>query len=110
MNTNTQTIQGILSIAALLCLIVGFFNLFSPEINDLLYNRVFYILIGASFYFQAPTLTNKNMLYPMYAAAALCIIGAFLPRESQLSAIKTIGLFAGVLLSIFNRPRTIRRN
>ena len=109
MNTNTQTIQGILSIAALLCLIVGFFNLFSPEINDFLYQRVFYILIGASFIFQAPTLTNKNFLYPMYAAAALCIIGAFLPLDSSFSSIKTIGLFAGVLLSIFNRPRSVRR-
>ena len=109
MNTNTQSIQGILSIAALLCLIVGFFNLFSPEINDFLYHRVFYVLIGASFFFQAPTLTNKNFLYPMYAAAALCIIGAFLPLDSSFSSIKTIGLFAGVLLSIFNRPRSVRR-
>lgn len=110
MNTNTQTIQGVLSIAALLCLVVGFFDLFSPEINDLMYNKLFYILIGASFYFQAPTLTNKNLLYPMYAAAALCIIGAFLPADSQLSVIKTIGLFAGVILSIFNRPRAVRRD
>ena len=109
MNTNTQTIQGILSIAALLCLIVGFFNLFSPEINDFLYHRVFYVLIGASFFFQAPTLTNKNFLYPMYAAAALCIIGAFLPLDSSFTSIKTIGLFAGVILSIFNRPRPVRR-
>lgn len=109
MNTNTQTIQGILSIAALLCLIVGFFDLFSPEINDLLYHRVFYVLIGASFFFQAPTLTNKNLLYPMYAAAALCVIGAFLPQDSQFAIIKTVGLFAGVLLSIFNRPRPVRR-
>lgn len=109
MKTNTQTIQGILSIAALVCLAVGFFNLFSPEINDVLYNRVFYILIGASFFFQAPTLGNKNLLYPMYAAAALCIIGAFLPNDSQFAMIKTIGLFAGVILSIFNRPKTVRR-
>lgn len=109
MNTNTQTIQGILSIAALLCLVVGFFNLFSPEINDFLYHRVFYVLIGASFFFQAPTLTNKNFLYPMYAAAALCIIGAFLPPDSKFIFIKTIGLFAGVILSIFNRPRPVRR-
>ncbi|AZB21468.1 hypothetical protein EG338_04705 [Kaistella haifensis] len=108
MNTNTQTIQGILSIAALLCLIVGFFNLFSPEINDLLYNKIFYVLIGASFIFQAPTLLNKNFIFPMYAAAALCIIGAFLPEDSQFSAIKTIGLFAGVIMSIFNRPRQLR--
>lgn len=110
MNTNTQTIQGILSIAALFCLVVGFFNLFSPEINDLLYNKLFYVLIGASFFFQAPTLTNKNLLYPMYTAAALCIIGAFLPSDSQFSFIKTIGLFAGVILSIFNRPRQVRRD
>lgn len=45
----------------------------------------------------------------MYAAAALCIIGAFLPEDSQFSAIKTIGLFAGVIMSIFNRPRQLRK-
>ena len=109
MNTNTQTIQGILSIGAILCLVVGFFNLFSPEINDLLYNKLFYILIGVSFFFQAPTLGNKNLLYLMYAAAALCVIGAFLPKESQFGMIKTIGLFAGVILSIFNRPKVSRQ-
>ncbi|UJF31034.1 hypothetical protein L0B70_06565 [Kaistella sp. 97-N-M2] len=109
MQTNTQTIQGILSIAALLCLVVGFFNLFSPEINDLLYNKLFYVLIGASFFFQAPTLSNKKLLYPMYVAAALCVIGAFLPTDSQFAVIKTIGLFAGVILSIFNRPKVVRR-
>ena len=109
MRTNTQTIQGILSIAALLCLVVGFFNLLAPEINDLLYNKLFYVLIGVSFFFQAPTLANKNLLYPMYAAAALCIIGAFLPKDSQFAMIKTIGLFAGVILSIFNRPKVVRK-
>ena len=109
MKTNTQTIQGILSIAALLCLVVGFFNLFTPEINDLLYNKIFYILIGVSFFFQAPTLANNNLLYPMYAAAALCIIGAFLPKDSQFAMIKTIGLFAGVILSVFNRPKMVRK-
>ncbi|KIA89362.1 hypothetical protein [Kaistella jeonii] len=109
MKTNTQAIQGILSIAAILCLVVGFFNLFTPTVNDLLYNKLFYILIGVSFFFQAPTLSNKNLLYPMYAAAALCIIGAFLPKESQFGMLKTIGLFAGVILSIFNRPRVTRQ-
>ena len=109
MKTNTQAIQGILSIAAILCLVVGFFNLFTPAINDLLYNKLFYILIGVSFFFQAPTLSNKNLLYPMYAAAALCIIGAFLPKVSQFGMLKTIGLFAGVILSIFNRPRVTRQ-
>ena len=105
MKTNTQSIQGILSIAALVCLVVGFFKLFSPEVNEFLFNRLFYVLIGVSFIFQAPTLTNKNFLYPMYAAAALCIIGAFIPQDSQFHMLKTIGLFAGVILSIFSRPR-----
>lgn len=101
---NTK-IQGIISIAALVCLVIGWFNLLSPEVNQFLYHKLFYILIGVSFIFQAPTLTNKNFLYPMYVAAGLCIIGAFLPADSQYAGIKTIGLFAGVILSIFNRPR-----
>ena len=109
MKTNTQTIQGILSIAALLCLVVGFFKLFTPEIYNFLYNKLFYILIGASFFFQAPTLANKNLLFPMYAAATLCVIGAFIPQENKFAIIKTIGLFAGVILSIFNRPRVSRQ-
>jgi hypothetical protein len=46
-----QSIQGI-SIAAVVCLAVGWFNLFSPEINHLLSRKVFYILIGASFLFR----------------------------------------------------------
>jgi hypothetical protein len=108
MNTNTSTIQGVLSIAALLCLIVGFFKIFSPEVNDFLYNQLFYLLIGVSFYFQAPTLANKNFLYPMYVAAGLCVIGAFMKPDSQLAIIKTIGLFGGVILSIFGRPRVVR--
>lgn len=108
MNTNTSALQGILSIGALVCIVVGFFNLLSPEINSFLYHRLFYILIGASFFLQAPTLTNKNFVYPMYGAAALCIIGAFMQVDSQLEIIKTIGLFAGVLMSIFSRPKLNR--
>lgn len=109
MKTNTVALQGILSIAALICLVVGFFNLFSPEINNFLYHRLFYFLIGASFFFQAPTLANRNFLYPMYVAAALCMIGAFMRPDSQLNIIKTIGLVAGVLLSIFGRPRVVKK-
>lgn len=105
---NNQTIQGVLSIAALVCLAIGWFNLLSPEINSFMYHKLFYVLIGASFFFQAPTLLNKNFLYPMYAAAALCAIGAFLPLDSQFSMIKTVGLFAGVIISLFNRPRASR--
>ena len=54
-------------------------------------------------------LTVVTSFYPMYIAAGLCIIGAFLPTDSQYSNIKTIGLFAGVILSIFNRPRQTRQ-
>ncbi len=108
MKTNTTTIQAILSIAALVCIAVGYFNLLSPEINEFLYQKLFYILIGASFLVQAPTLTNKNFIYPMYVAAGLCIIGAFMRPDSQLQIIKTVGLFAGVLMSIFSRPKVTR--
>ncbi|CAD0222140.1 hypothetical protein KYG33_13400 [Chryseobacterium sp. D764] len=102
---NQQSIQGILSIAALVCLAVGWFNLFSPEINHLLSRKVFYVLIGASFFIQAPLLTNRNFVYAMYAAAAICVLGAFIPEGSKLSAVKTVGLLAGIILSLSNRRR-----
>ena len=35
---NSQTIQGVLSILALICLAVGWFDVFSPEITELLYH------------------------------------------------------------------------
>ncbi|CAA7195393.1 MULTISPECIES: hypothetical protein [Chryseobacterium] len=102
---NQQSIQGILSIAALVCLATGWFKFFSPEINDLLSRKIFYVLIGASFFLQAPLLTNKNFTYAMYAAAIICIVGAFFPADSKLSLLKTIGLLAGIILSFSNRPR-----
>jgi len=105
MNMNTTTLQGILSLGAIICIIAGFFNLFSPEVNEFLYQRMFYILIGASFFLQAPTFMNKNFVYPMYMAAGLCIVGAFMRPDSQLAIVKTIGLLAGVLMSIFQRPK-----
>jgi hypothetical protein len=104
MQNQQQSIQGILSIAALICLAVGWFNLFSPEINHLLSRKVFYILIGASFFIQAPLLTNKKFVYPMYAAAALCVIGAFY-LMFNLTGMKTIGLLAGIIISLSNRNR-----
>lgn len=103
-----QLIQGLTSIAALICLLVGWLNLFSPEINDLLYQRVFYFLIGTSFVFQSQVLANPKFMYPMLVAAALCIVGAFLPLDSRFSVIKTIGLFAGVIIALFNRQRVPR--
>lgn len=104
---NQQTIQGILSIAALVCLAAGWFNLFSPEINIILSRKFFYYLIGASFFVQAPLLTNKNFTYAMYAAALLCIVGATLPEDSKLSILKTIGLLGGIALSFTSRPKRI---
>ncbi len=101
---NQQSIQGILSIIALLCLAAGWFNLFSPDINNLLSRKIFYVLIGISFFLQAPFMTNKNFMYGMYAAAGLCIIGAFFPVEWKISGIKTLGLLAGIILSFTNRP------
>ncbi|MGH1520266.1 hypothetical protein [Chryseobacterium sp. JK1] len=105
MQNQQQSIQGILSIAALICLAVGWFNLFSEDINHLLSRKVFYILIGASFFIQAPLLTNRNFVYAMYAAAAVCVFGAFLPEDSKLSSVKTIGLLGGIILSMSNRKR-----
>lgn len=106
---NSQTIQGVLSVLALICLAVGWINIFSPEITDLLYNRLFYILIGLSFVFQVQAFLNKKFVYLMYVAAGFCIVGSFLPIDSPLAKIKTIGLFAGVIISVFNRQR-IQRN
>lgn len=105
---NQQTIQGVISIVALICLAAGWFNFFSPEVNDILSRRVFYILIGVSFAIQAPFLSNRNFVYPMYAAAGLCIIGAFLPLESKLAGMKTIGLLGGIIFSLSNRSRQSR--
>lgn len=104
---NQQSVQGILSIIALICLAAGWFNFFSPEINNLLSRRVFYVLIGVSFFLQAPLLSNKNFVYAMYVAAAICIIGAFLPLDSRLATLKTIGLLAGIILSLSSRPRQV---
>lgn len=103
MMNNYTSIQGMLSIAALICLAVGWFNLLSPELNDLFYNKIFYVLIGASFAVAAQTYPNLTHRYIAYAAAALCIIGAFLPEN--LTMLKTVGLLTGVVLSFFARPR-----
>ena len=109
MKKNLNTLQLVVSVSALVCLLAGFLNLFTPEINDFLYQKLFYILIGISFALMAPVLTNRNFIYPMYLAALLCVIGVFIPAEHQFSALKTIGLFAGVIISIFNRPKPSRQ-
>ncbi|WEK68597.1 MAG: hypothetical protein P0Y62_12125 [Candidatus Chryseobacterium colombiense] len=103
MNQNLQTIQGAISILAVVCLAVGWFNLFSPEVNALLSKRIFYIVVGVSFILQVPLLINKKFVYPMYAAAGLCIVGAFLPYDSNFTGMKTIGLLIGVIISFSNR-------
>jgi hypothetical protein len=108
MKNNTQ-LQGIISIAALVCLVIGWFKILSPELNDFLYNQLFYVLIGVSFILQAPTLSNQKFIYPMYLAAALCIIGAFLPVNLGLTFLKTIGLIGGVIISLMARPKMPRQ-
>lgn len=101
-----MAIQAGVSFAALACLLVGWTNMFSPSINEVISNQLFYVLVGASFVLQAPTLTNQKFKIPMYIAAGLCIIGAFLPVETRLGGIKTIGLITGVIMSLFGRNRT----
>ncbi|KQT22045.1 hypothetical protein ASG31_01505 [Chryseobacterium sp. Leaf404] len=98
-----QTAQGVLSVAALLCLLVGWFNVFPPVVTVFLSARLFYVLVGISFILQAPTIINRKFVYPMYIAAALCIIGAFMPVDSPLKVMKTIGLLAGIIISFSNR-------
>ncbi|MEG0761025.1 hypothetical protein SAMN05421796_101429 [Chryseobacterium piscicola] len=103
MKNNLQAAQGVLSIVALLCIVAGWFHIFPENINQFLSKRIFYVLVGISFILQAPFVGNKNFIYPMYAAAALCIIGAFLPYDSLYNYIKTIGLLAGIIISFSNR-------
>lgn len=105
MKNNLQTSQGVISILAIICLVAGWFNIFSTEVNEFLSRRLFYILIGISFILQAPLLTNSKFVYPLYAAAAMCIVGAFLPLDSKFTGIKTIGLLAGVIISFANRAQ-----
>lgn len=103
--------QAILSVGALFCLLTGWMNFFSPEVNDFIYRKLFYVFIGGSFALMAPVLTNPVFKIPMYIAAALCLVGAFVPSDVRFfSGIKTIGLFAGVLIALFNRPRVPRNH
>ncbi|WP_407405749.1 hypothetical protein [Chryseobacterium sp.] len=103
MRNNLQTAQGVVSVLAIVCLMIGWFKIFSPEMNELISNKLFYILIGLSFILQAPLLPNSKFVYPMYGAALLCIIGAFLPYDSSLGIMKTIGLLGGVIISFASR-------
>lgn len=100
-----KTYNAILSVLILLCLVVGWTKPFNFETNVLIYNRLLYLLIGISFFIQTRLFQIQKMIYPMYVAIACCIIGAFLPLESKFSAIKTIGLFTGIIISIFNRRK-----
>lgn len=102
---NPQSLQGILSLAALLCLGAGYLNFFTPDINRFLFQRLFYIIIGVSFFLQASFIANPKIGYALYGAAIFCVIGALLPLDSQWRVIRTIGLVAGVIISLLNRPR-----
>jgi hypothetical protein len=75
------------------------------EINVMVKYRLLYMLFGLSFILQAQLLDNTQLKYALYAAAACCTIGALVPLESDFTALKTIGLIAGVIITIFNRKR-----
>ncbi|RQP13968.1 MAG: hypothetical protein EAS48_02630 [Chryseobacterium sp.] len=100
---DTRVLQGILSIAALICILIGWLQPFSPEMNYLIGSQLFYVLLGFSFILQAPFLKSRKFTYGMYAAAAACIIGAFIPPASPAVAVKTLGLLVGVILSFVGR-------
>ena len=95
----------IVTIGAILCLASGWFDIFPNHITEFLYSKLFYIFIAISFFLQAPYLVRPVFKYPLILAATLCVIGAFLPKDSQFSYIKTVGLFGGVIISVFNRQR-----
>jgi hypothetical protein len=106
---NQLSKQTILSIGALACLLIGWLQPFSDQVNYFIYNQLFYLLIGASFFFQAPTLSNPKLINPMYVAAALCVIGAFIPENlGVINYLKTAGLLGGVIISLVARPRIQR--
>ncbi|MBO4233743.1 hypothetical protein FO675_05405 [Riemerella anatipestifer] len=98
-----RTLQNIVSVAAILCIVVGWVNPFSPEINYTISRQVFYILVGGSFILMGGMLPNKRNAYLMYLAAGLCIVGAFLPMGSSFEVIKTAGLLLGVVISFVGR-------
>lgn len=104
---NLMAAQAAVSVAAIACLVIGWFNLLSPEINDFISNKLFYILVGVSFMLQAFTMSNQMFKMLMFVAAGLSIVGSFLPVESNLAYMKTIGLIGGVIISLFGRNRNV---
>lgn len=108
MERNLQTIQGVLSLLAVLCIAAGWFNFLPLDIRTLLSDKIFYILVSLSFIVQGRMLKGTKFMYPMYASAALCLIGIFLPADSAASGIKTLGLLAGVIISFTSRSAARR--
>lgn len=100
---NSATAQGILSIAALICLLAGWFKIFPADVSDFLYNKLFYVLAGLTFIISAQTYPSQTHRTIAYVAAAFSIIGPFLPGQMEMA--KTVGLLAGVALTFFARPR-----
>lgn len=103
---NLQTVQAVVSVAALLCLATRWVDVFPPNVTEILGGKVFYILVGLSFILQAPIMSNKGYTYAMYAFGAASIVGALMPIDSQLAILKTVGLLGGVMLSLIGRSRT----
>lgn len=107
--TNNVQLQGIISITALFCIIVGWFNLFTPQINYILSEVVFYILLAVSFVLQAPSMTTSLYKNLMYAFAVAMVLGAVLPKDMGLNFLKMIGLLGGIMLTLIGRPRIVRK-
>lgn len=108
---NIQTIaklQAAISVGAVICLIIGWFNLLSPELNFLLYHKIFYILVGVSFILSAGLFPKPLFRYISIAAAAMCFIGVLVDENSPLTNLKTIGLLVGVVASFLGRPRQVQ--
>lgn len=100
-----KMINGYVSIALIVCIIIGFFKIFSQDVNSFIYRRLFYILVGVSFFIQTYFISDKKLVYPLYICVALCVIGAFMPLDSSYEGIKSIGLLAGLIITVFNRKK-----
>ena len=107
MRSNLQKLQLAVSVLAILSLVLGWFHFFSEEITAFLSQRLFYILVGLSLALQGRMLsfTNPRFVYPMYIVAALCVIGACLPVDSQLEFIKSLGFLLGIVISVLSRSQ-----
>ncbi|MDR7721935.1 hypothetical protein [Riemerella anatipestifer] len=72
-----RTLQSIVSVAAILCIVVGWVNPFSPEINYIISRQVFYILVGGSFILMGGMLPNQKILLFNVSSGRALYCGSF---------------------------------